>query len=179
MVSKCIHFNPPYYKWSERERADLCCVGFSKMSFIRRTLRVEFPRSRYWKPMRKGRDVRKHFVPEFCPHSPCLRTPWTGGRGASRRTRRWTRSERRERRGRDKNIDSSSFRHNYPPTGNDGRTWTIFWWISRINFIVGRTSLHSCHRLNSGRLEEVGISCKWSKTLTWPTVPWPETEKLH
>ena len=26
---------------------------------------VEFPRSRYWKPMRKGRDVRKHFVPEL------------------------------------------------------------------------------------------------------------------
>ena len=98
----------------------------------------------------------------FILYSPCLRTLWRGARGGSRRTRRWTRSERRERRGRDRNIDNSSFRHSYPPTGSGGQI-----------------SQHSCHKLSSGRLWEAGISCKWNKTSTWPTVPWPETEKLH
>ena len=98
----------------------------------------------------------------FILYSPCHRTPWRAARDGSRRTRRWTRSGRRERRGRDRNIDSSSFRHSYPPRGSDGQI-----------------SPHSCHKLSSERPAEVGKFCKWSKTLIWPTVPWPETEKLH
>ena len=49
---------------TERERT---CVAKDsrKCHSYGRPWWVEFPRSRYWKPMRKGRDVRKHFVPEL------------------------------------------------------------------------------------------------------------------
>ena len=49
---------------TERERT---CVAKDsrKCHSYGRPWWVEFPRSRYWKPMRKGRDVKRHFVPEL------------------------------------------------------------------------------------------------------------------